>query len=169
MLVMVPSTLGPGSRSVGGVARAVGSGITGNDCVFQSNAGGADADAAASTFGHKARRLVSCALVDAAVAGLSVIKTQSPMLHIDRGRIVVRNSGAIREAAGAVHAATAVGLSAIAAVTANCEVVGKRRGIELMFHRRHQKKRASALLMRLSRECHLGAPQHWLLRFAAVE
>ncbi len=159
MLVMVPSTLGPG---VGApvVSPAPLAAVLPAMIVFSKVTLARPTRMPPPVPSATKRGGLLAVLVDAAVAGLSVIKTQSPMLHIDRGRIVVRNSGAIREAAGAVHAATAVGLSAIAAVTANCEVVGKRRGIELMFHRRHQKKRASALLLRLSRECHLGAPQH---------
>ena len=95
--------IGSGSRSAGGVAETVGSGVTGNDCVFQSHAAGAHADAAAGTFGHEARRLVSSALVDTGVAGLSVVKADRSVLDIDGGRIVVRNRAAMREAAGAVR------------------------------------------------------------------
>ena len=54
------------------------------------------------------------------------------MFDIYRGRIVVCDSSAIREAALAVSATikTTVGLSTIAAVTANGKVVGKRRGVD---------------------------------------
>src|SRR5207302_906523 len=121
----------PGSRSSGNVAGAVGSGITSNDCVFQCHAGWPDADAAARTFGRRARRLVSSALIDTAVASLSAVKADRCVLDIDRGRII-SDSAPVREATCAVHAAvkSAISLSAVSTVTASGEVVGKRRGVD---------------------------------------
>src|SRR5438105_12572631 len=121
--------IGPRSRGAGGVAGAVGSGITGNDCVFQSHAGGAHADAAASTFGHEAWRLVRSALVDTAVAALRVVKAQRSVLDIDSG-CIVGNGAAIRETAGAMIAATTADLSAVAPITSNGEVVRKSGRID---------------------------------------
>ncbi len=66
--------IGSGSGSAGGVTETVGRGISSDDCVLQSHDAGAHTDAAAGTFGHEARRLVSSALVDAGVAGLRVVK-----------------------------------------------------------------------------------------------
>src|SRR6266566_1653770 len=121
--------IGPGSRGAAAVAAAVSSGITGDDCVFQSHARRADADAAARTFGYKTRWLGSSALIDTGVASLSVVNTERCVLYI-HGRRAIGNSAAIREAAGAVHATTAADLSAVAAVTTKREVVGKRRGVD---------------------------------------
>ena len=65
--------IGSGSWGTGGVAGTIGGSIARNNCVLQSHTAGAYANAAASTFGHKARWEVSSALVDAAVARLSIV------------------------------------------------------------------------------------------------
>lgn len=121
-----------GSRSSGNIAGAVSSRITRNDCVFQGHIRWANADAAARTFRRWPQRLVSSALIDAAVAGLNAIQADRAVFDIQRGRIVVGDSAAVGEAACAVHAAvkSAISLSAVAAVTAIGEVVGKRRGVD---------------------------------------
>ena len=103
-----------------------------NDRVFQSHASRADANAAAGTLGHELRWFVRATLIDASVAGLCVVTTDRSVFDIYRGRIVVSDSPAKREAALTVSATikTAVRLSAIASVTANREIVGKRRGVD---------------------------------------
>src|SRR6185369_12963861 len=124
--------VGSRSWSAGGVARTVRGGVTGNDRIFQSHAARAHADAAASTFRHEARRLVGSTLVDAGVAGLSVIKADRSVLYVDSGAIVISYRTTISETAGAVHAAvkTAVGLAAVAAIAANGKVIGERCGVD---------------------------------------
>lgn len=121
-----------GSRGAGCVAEAVRRGIAGNDRVFQSHASGAHANAAARTFRHELGWFVRATLIDAGVAGLRVVTADRSVFDIYRGRIVVSDSPAVREAALAVSATikTAVRLSAIAPVTADGEIVGKGRGID---------------------------------------
>src|SRR2546426_4624725 len=87
--------IGSGSWGARGVTETVGSCVTSDDCVFQSHAGGANADAAASTFGRGARGLGNSRRVDTGVAGLGVVKAERTVLHIDGGPIV-GNRAAIR-------------------------------------------------------------------------
>src|SRR6185437_11177302 len=121
-----------GNGRTGGIAEAVGCSIAGNDRVLQSHTSGADANAAACTFGHELRWLVRATLIDAGVAGLRVVTTDRSVFDIDRSRIVVSDSPAKREATLAVSATikTAVRLSTIASVTAKGKIVGKRRGVD---------------------------------------
>src|SRR6185503_13284673 len=93
-----------GSRGAGGVAKPVGCSIAGNDRVFQSHAGWADANAAARTFCHELRWFVRATLIDAGVTSLRVVTTDRSVFDINRGRIVIRDSPAKREAALAVSA-----------------------------------------------------------------
>jgi hypothetical protein len=106
----------PGSRRASGVAGAVGRGVAANDRVLQSHTAGVHADAATSTLGHRADRLVNSRNRDTAAAALSVREADRSMLDI-HSRRVVGNSAALRDAALAVRAeieaAAVVGLSAV--------------------------------------------------------
>jgi hypothetical protein len=123
-----------GSRSASGVAETIGRRVAGNDCVFQSYRAGTDADAAAGTFGHETGREASSALVDTAVAGLSVVKADGCVLYVESGRIVISDCATVGKASGAVlgtsAGSTAVGFSAVAAVTTIGRVACERRGID---------------------------------------
>jgi hypothetical protein len=63
------------SGRTGRVARPVCCGVPGNDCVFQSYGPGTNADAAAGTLSNGTWRQAGSSLIDAAVAGLSIVTT----------------------------------------------------------------------------------------------
>ena len=119
-----------GRRSTNVITQTVGRCVVRDDRPCQRYARRADADAAARTFGRRARRLIGSALIYAGVAGSGSVEAECAVIDIQR-RGIIRDRTAVCEAARAVLTAvqTAVGLSAVAAVAAECRVIRKGRGI----------------------------------------
>src|SRR5262245_25957520 len=124
--------VGTSDWCAGCITGAVSSCVTSNDCVFQSHTAWTNANATPRTFGNKTWRLVSPTLINTGVAGLSIVKTQRAVLHIDGGGVAVSYRPTNCKAASTVHPTvkSAISLSTVAAIATNGEVVGKGRGVD---------------------------------------